>query len=234
MLTAGGVTLAKEVEAIWPNRHPADGTVASKGHDQRNPNSDHRPRPFTGPGVVRALDVGENTEDDGIKFAEMLRVSRDPRIKYVLHENRIFSSYARSTRAPWEWGPLSVGHESHVHVSFTDRADNDPRPWHLTVTERDDNYTEDDMWQFLNIDEAFVRRQYELGRLQPQTQATLDYFIDNLAELQKGSQNDVDAGFRQDWLNFRRAVSNGIALAGGGTVRVDTEKVEVVKSIRLT
>lgn len=131
VLTAGGVVLARQVEAIWPDPHPSDGTVASKGHDTNNPTSDHRPRPFTGPGVVRALDVGENTEDDGIAFAEMLRASRDPRIKYVLHENRIFSSYARGSRAAWEWGSLAIGHPDHVHVSFEDRADSDPSPWKL-------------------------------------------------------------------------------------------------------
>lgn len=89
------------------------------------------------------------------------------------------------------------------------------------------------MWQFLNIDEAFVRRQYDLGRLQPKTQATLDYFLNNLAELQKATQEAVVAGFRDDWLNFRRAVSNGIALSGGGALQLETEKVEVVKTVRV-
>ena len=135
ILTAGGVTLAREVEAIWPDKNPADGTVASRNHDYNNPNSDHRPRPFTGPGVVRALDVGENVEDDGEVFAEMLRELKDPRTKYVLHENRIFSSYPTSTRDPWEWAPLAIGHLGHVHVSFEDKADHDPRPWNLGGTD---------------------------------------------------------------------------------------------------
>ena len=131
-LTPGGVSLAREVNELWPDKTPLDGTVASKGHDERNPSSDHRPFPYTAsPAVVRALDVGEKVEDDGIALAEMLRATRDPRISYVLHENRIFSSYARPNREAWEWGPLSIGHEGHVHVSFTALSDTDDSPWHL-------------------------------------------------------------------------------------------------------
>ena len=130
-LTEGGIALAREVNELWPDSHPLDGTVAGYGHDQRNPRSDHRPTPYVGPGIVRALDVGENVENDGIIFAEMLRQSRDPRIKYVLHEDRIFSSYRTSSREPWTWQLRTYGHESHVHVSFTELADNDDSAWNL-------------------------------------------------------------------------------------------------------
>lgn len=73
---------------------------------------------------------------------------------------------------------------------------------------------EDDMWQYLNIDESLVRHAWDQGWLQPKTTATLNYFLNNLAELQKGDQSAVAAGFREDWLNFRRAVTNGIARGG--------------------
>lgn len=112
-------SLADLVERYWPERHGADGTVASKQHDANNPTSDHRPFPFNGAGVVYAIDVGEVTEDDGIVLAEALRSSRDPRIKYVIHESRLFASYKTASRPPWAWGPYTGynPHTNHVHVS---------------------------------------------------------------------------------------------------------------------
>lgn len=132
-LAVGGVTLAEEVNALWPRKHALDGTVAGKGHDERSPRSDHRPFPHAAVSgaVVRALDVGENVEDDGQAFFDMLRETRDPRIKYVLHEDKIFSSYGNSSRDPWEVGSQSVGHYGHVHVSLTPLADTDASPWGL-------------------------------------------------------------------------------------------------------
>lgn len=131
-LTPGALPLIDEVMAFWPQNHAADGTVAGRGHDDRNPKSDHRPRPFNSePGVVRALDVGEVVENDGWRFAEMLRKTQDPRIKYVLHEDMIFSSYPRMNREPWTWAPLRIGHPTHVHISFTTLADTDTSPWNL-------------------------------------------------------------------------------------------------------
>lgn len=129
-LTPGGVELVRAVNTQWPEGHAADGTVASEGHDTNNPTSDHRPSPHDeSPAVVRALDVGERVEDEGFTFAEMLRESKDPRIQYVLHENRIFSSYSRPGREPWTWANGSFGHINHVHVSFTERADWDNTAW---------------------------------------------------------------------------------------------------------
>src|SRR3989304_3993850 len=75
--------LGSLVEDAWPENHGADGTVASKIHDATNPNSDHRPFPWTGAGVVYAIDVGEVTEDDGVILCEALRRSMDQRLKYV-------------------------------------------------------------------------------------------------------------------------------------------------------
>ena len=131
-LAPGAVALIPSLINQWPDSTAYDGTVASQGHDARSPNSDHRPRPVdASPAVVRAIDVGEKVEDDGEDLFEQLRATRDPRIKYVLHEDKIFSSYARNTRDPWEVHTQSVGHYSHVHISFTERADWDDSAWNL-------------------------------------------------------------------------------------------------------
>lgn len=131
-LAPGAVALIPSLMSQWPDSTALDGTVASQGHDDRSPNSDHRPRPVNAsPAVVRAIDVGERVENDGEDLFEQLRLTRDPRIKYVLHEDKIFSSYARNTREPWEVHTQSVGHYSHVHISFTQRADWDDSAWNL-------------------------------------------------------------------------------------------------------
>jgi peptidoglycan hydrolase-like protein with peptidoglycan-binding domain len=128
--TPGLNALMDEIEAAYPGRHAADGTVASKSHDANNPSSDHRPTPYTGTGRVRAVDAGETVEGDGATLAEALRSSRDPRIRYVIHEGRIFASYSRSYRPAWTWGS-NRGHEDHVHVSVTELADSDGSAWNL-------------------------------------------------------------------------------------------------------
>jgi len=123
--------LATMVEKTWPDKHPTDGTVASQRHDANNPRSDHRPKPVTGPGIVRAIDIGEVIEDQGETLTELLRASRDPRIRYVIHEGRLFSSYDHSDGPAWEWRPYRGGNEhlDHVHVSILATADTDARPF---------------------------------------------------------------------------------------------------------
>lgn len=102
---------------------------------------------------------------------------------------------------------------------FPDDNPPDAMHWQINVAQADcKNVTWDtgegdvEMWQYLNIDESLVRHAWNQGWLQPKTQATLDYFIGLIPELQKS----VSAN--PDWLNFRRAVSNGIARTpAGGT-----------------
>lgn len=130
--------LMDEIEAAFPDRSPYDGTVASKGHDRRSPNSDHRPRPINAsPAVVNAVDAGEPVEDQAFQIAEAIRLNRDPRARYVIHESSIFSSYWHSGIAPYTWRSYSGAspHTNHAHVSI----DRDPSlyrdgsPWNLEL-----------------------------------------------------------------------------------------------------
>jgi hypothetical protein len=113
------VRFGQQIEALRPGTWPTDGTVASKAHDQANPKSDHRP---DSRGVVRAIDVGEPSDGWADMIGEQLRVSQDPRLKYWIHDRRIFSSYQTSVRDPWEWGPYdgASGHLGHFHMSVVD------------------------------------------------------------------------------------------------------------------
>ena len=126
--------LMDEIERAYPAGHPTDGTVASRTHDQNNPRSDHRPYPYTGTGIVNAVDAGENVEDDAMAIAEAIRKSKDPRVKYVIHERRLFSSYNHANGPAWTWRPYSgSSHLNHVHVSILRSKQTDPRPWNLDL-----------------------------------------------------------------------------------------------------
>jgi hypothetical protein len=115
-----------------PNRNRAsDGTVGDVNHQGRK--SDHNPNDD---GVVTAIDITHDPAHgvDAGAIAEMLRLSRDPRIKYVISNARIFSSPAfNPKKIPWEWraydGPNA--HTKHFHVSVLGdpQVFDDTTPW---------------------------------------------------------------------------------------------------------
>ena len=117
-----------QADAAWPIRHPADGTLGNASHSSRR--SDHNP---DSNGIVRAADIGEVTEDDAFALAEAIRLSKDPRIKYVIHERRMYSSYNHSEGRAWTWRYYNGtnGHWSHVHISVLESNQNDTSPWDI-------------------------------------------------------------------------------------------------------
>ena len=131
-ITADPITqLGQQIEARWEARHSADGTASSKSHDQSSPRSDHRPRPFTGEGIVRAIDVGIYL-DQGERLFQELRKSQDSRIKYCIFQDRIFSSYDHANGDPYTERPYSgTPHSHHIHVSTLAQADNDNSKWDI-------------------------------------------------------------------------------------------------------
>lgn len=136
--TAAPITaLGLEIEAEWPARHPADGTVASSGH-AKYPQSDHGIAPND---RVRAIDIGV-TSNQGVTLSELLRESRDDRIRYVIHDRRIFFGPKYENlrgRIPYTWFAYSGSnpHTGHVHVSTArlSSVDVDGRRWNLFATE---------------------------------------------------------------------------------------------------
>lgn len=120
-LASALVQLREECDDRWPSRDKrSDGTIGDAAHSSRT--SDHNPN---GAGVVQAVDVDEHTdrtetdESVGLWLAEALRASKDRRIKYVIYEGRMFSSYPARGVPPWTWRP-GKGHTQHVHVSVVD------------------------------------------------------------------------------------------------------------------
>src|SRR6185437_16018 len=121
------LTLRDQVNAMAPGRDTSsDGTIGDSGHQARK--SDHNPNED---GVVTAMDITHDPRHgiDAGTLAEMLRASKDKRIKYVISNARIFSS----TQTPWQWRPYTGAnaHTKHVHVSVLgDRTlYDDTSPW---------------------------------------------------------------------------------------------------------
>ncbi|HEX5997278.1 MAG TPA: hypothetical protein VFY84_19230 [Jiangellales bacterium] len=131
------LVLRDQADAAAPKRsHASDGLVGDEDHQETT--SDHNPHevPGVGENIVTALDLTHDPAHgfDSYRFAEVLRTHRDKRIKYVISNKRIFSSYASGSRAAWAWGPYngSDPHTNHVHVSVLDAAISDTRtPWNL-------------------------------------------------------------------------------------------------------
>jgi hypothetical protein len=151
------LVLRDQVNALAPDRSRAsDGLVGDAAHQATN--SDHNPHyvPGVGYNIVTALDLTHDPVHgfDSYEYAEVLRTHRDRRIKYVISNHRIFSSYTSGSRPAWTWGPYKGvdPHTNHVHVSVLDSPISDTRtPWNLEGTGMAD-YTEAELkafpWQY--------------------------------------------------------------------------------------
>jgi hypothetical protein len=115
------------------------GTIADGAHDAA---SDHYPHFYVVLGsmaVVCACDWPHAPALglDNHVVCEAMRRSRDPRIKYLIFDGRMFSSYPTSTRKAWEWGPYSSTtdmHREHAHLSVVAAAVADvTAPWSIGV-----------------------------------------------------------------------------------------------------
>jgi hypothetical protein len=125
-------TLRRQINEMAPDRDKSsDGTIGDASHQARR--SDHNPN---ADGVVTAMDITNDPAHgvDARGIAEMLLVSRDSRIKYVISDRKIFSSPGFSTsKTPWHWRPYSGAnaHTRHVHVSVLGdkKLYDDQREW---------------------------------------------------------------------------------------------------------
>jgi len=105
-------TLRSQINAKYPDRDKSsDGTVGDTAHSARE--SDHNP---TKAGFVLALDITHDPKSgcDAGKIADALRVSRDPRTKYIISNSRIASDID-----DWDWRKYNGKnkHTKHFHIS---------------------------------------------------------------------------------------------------------------------
>lgn len=85
---------------------------------------------------------------------------------------------------------------------------------------------EDDMFDYIDIDESLVRHAWSMGWIQPKTQASLDYFLGLIPELNNPNSTNPDVR------NFKKAVANGIARSAAGVSEARVK--EIVATTRLT
>lgn len=131
--------LFAQIDEIGPNRSTAsDGTFPSREHHLRNPNSDHEPHSV--PGVGSSIcTAGDYTHDprhgaDMARVAESLRRSHDPRLKYVIWGNRMFSSYQAHDIPAWTWRKYRGEYHDHLHVSVLDAPiATTTTPWSISM-----------------------------------------------------------------------------------------------------
>lgn len=123
---------------LWPDRDRAsDGICGDDAHANRV--SDHNPDKD---GDATAFDIDHDPAGgfDARKWSEELRLRKDPRVKYVIFNGRMFSSYSTPTRRAWEWGPYTGpnAHKSHMHVSVLYSHKRTVGPWWFDGQEDDD------------------------------------------------------------------------------------------------
>lgn len=124
--------LLEQINEMAPYRNKiSDGSIGDADHANRS--SDHNP--WCGPGIVTARDFTHDPSAgaDMDEIAEALRQSRDVRIKYVIWNKRMFSSYSGTGFEAWEWRPYSGPnlHTAHMHVSVQCGIHDDFGKWSI-------------------------------------------------------------------------------------------------------
>lgn len=122
--------LEAQINAAAPRRDKsADGKVGDAAHASRH--SDHNPWvKVRGVGIVRAIDITHDLDDgvDAGAIADAIRVSGDPRVNYIISNNRIANS-----GKPWRKYDGKNPHTMHFHVSVdeTEALFDDTRDWQI-------------------------------------------------------------------------------------------------------
>lgn len=130
--------LLAQANALAPHRNKAsDGSIGDPAHQAEACASQHNSCCVRVGGVwiIRARDFTHDPAGgfDSYAFAEQLRLSHDPRIRYVISNRRITSASRN-----WQWESYSGSdpHTNHAHVSVWDdqaRFDDTSRAWRITA-----------------------------------------------------------------------------------------------------
>lgn len=138
-LAASLAKLFTQVNAIAPKRKKAsDGWIGDSKHWPKGNKSDHNPWVKDGAmGIVTAIDVTSDKANgcDGEKLVDDLIASQDSRIKYIIHNKKIWRSYDKPTVKAWKSGAYAGAnlHDKHVHISVIDEKKlyDDQTDWSL-------------------------------------------------------------------------------------------------------
>lgn len=124
-------TLVHEVNERHPGRSTrSDGSIASAAHSVANPSSDHEVDRTDG--YVKALDLTDSPPAfDPDDFYDSVIARRDPRVKYIIKDGRIWRSYPKPGLPAWTPQPYrgTNGHWNHAHLSVTDAGAANTTTW---------------------------------------------------------------------------------------------------------
>jgi hypothetical protein len=159
-LVAAGVKLRDQVDERWPNRDTSsDGWIGDTDHRARP--SDHNP---DAQGWVHAIDIDKDGIDADALADQLIAYARNRepgsrRLKNVVFKGRVASGTYPDKFWTWRRDP-SLGHYTHIHVSFTDAAETDGRPFPLDILESDMPLSDDDVKR---IARAVWQHQFQTG-----------------------------------------------------------------------
>lgn len=135
-LVSAGITLREQLNRRFPHRDKAsDGWIGDLAHAARR--SDHNP---DADGWVHALDIDDDFGAPGtaqVLADQLLEYARSgkpgsERIKYLVYADKIASPTHRLTW--WKWRPSNErNHRNHIHISFTEAAQDDGSPFPLPI-----------------------------------------------------------------------------------------------------
>jgi hypothetical protein len=133
------VQMLEEATRLWPKRRrTSDGICSSPDHRKQSPGSDHD--------VGNAGDLSHDPANgcDAHHLADLLIKARDPRVKYVISDGRIWNP---SRDKPGVWRPYAGAnpHTLHIHVSIHTHARNSTASWWLPLLKPLAAPPEDDM-----------------------------------------------------------------------------------------
>ncbi len=138
-ISASLAKLLSQVNDIAPRRSKkSDGWIGDDAHARKGSASDHNPWVRDGStGIVTAIDITHDPAHgcDAGKIVDDLVSSRDGRIKYIIHNQKMWRSYAKDDTPAWGSAPYGGPnpHKLHVHISVNPEksAYDDASPWAL-------------------------------------------------------------------------------------------------------
>lgn len=133
----------EQIDAEYPDRDKrSDGWIGDAAHKSRT--SDHNPwieivENKKKIGIVSGQDIDRDlskTEKVGT-VVDVLVANKDVRVKYIIWNSRMISSYPANGYRAWQWRPYSGknSHKEHVHISVREfpKYFDDKSPWDLTI-----------------------------------------------------------------------------------------------------
>ena len=216
--------LLHQINEHAPNRDKrSDGSIGDTNH--RNRTSDHNPWILDppGPNVVSARDFTHSpaTGCDIGEIFEAIRLSKDRRVKYMIFDWQICSSYPAHGYAAWEWRPYTGpnGHRTHGHMSVQPSKFlyDDPSLWQIGEEMVDRNTKLDP----LAVLEGDFKAMLEAGVYTKDTHPGAIVTADTLAAFLNRHHSRVT----------KKAIAKAVAAGGAGGATVATVIAEIVNRL---